>query len=301
MANKRVIVSGATGYVGRFIVEQLLSGGNEVLMLGREPPSKNLFTQPIKFKKMFLSQCDIELDIFEGYDALVHAAFHHIPGRYRGGEGEEPEKFKQLNHFGSMGLFEAAKAVGIPRVLFLSSRAIYGKQKPGVSLFETTTPHPDTVYGETKLQTERALAKLADDHFLPIILRATGIYGPSGPTSHHKWHELFKEFKSNKTIASRVGTEVHGEDFANAVDLLLNAGIGKISKISDGENAPIFNISDILLDRRELLKTYSNLTDGTDGEIPKAADATSYNGMDCTRLKSLGWEPRGHLDLSFMT
>lgn len=301
MANKRVIVSGATGYVGRFIVEQLLSGGNQVLMLGREPPSKNLFTQPIKFEKLLLSQCDINPDVFEGYDALVHAAFHHIPGRYRGGEGDEPEKFKQLNHFGSMDLFKTAKAAGIPRVLFLSSRAVYGKQKLGATLFETTTPHPDTVYGVTKLQTERALAKLANDQFLPIILRATGIYGPSGPSSHHKWHELFKDFTSNKTIASRVGTEVYGEDFAKAVDLLINVGIDEIEKNSGDEKATVFNISDILLDRRELLKTYSNLIGGTDGEIPKSADATSYNRMDCTRLKSLGWEPRGHLDLSFIT
>lgn len=301
MKNKRVIVSGATGYVGRFIVEKLLSQGNQILALGRNPPSKNFFSQLVDFQKISLLQDDIKPESFEGYDALVHTAFHHVPGRYRGGEGDEPEMFKQLNHFGSIALFEAAKAAGIPRVLFLSSRAVYGQQKSGAPLFETTTPYPDTLYGKTKLQTELKLATLADHCFLPIILRATGVYGPTGPSSVHKWHDLFNDFISNKTIASRVGTEVHGEDLANGVDILLNADMSLLTEFSGGEKAPLFNVSDILLDRRELLESYSKLTGQRARKTPKTADATSYNSMDCTRLKSLGWKPRGHLDLSWLS
>lgn len=300
MINKRIIISGATGYVGRFIVEKLLSDGHHVLALGRNAPTENTFSQPVDFIEVPLSQCDIVSEVFAGYDGFVHAAFHHVSGRYRGGEGDDPDAFKQLNHVGSMALFNAAKTAGIPRVLFLSSRAVYGKQKLGAHLFETTTPQPDSVYGATKLLTERALAELANDHFSPIILRATGIYGPSGPQSHHKWQNLFEEFKQSKTIASRVGTEVHGEDLAKAVDILLNTTIDELNEISGSENAPVFNISDILLDRRELLRTYCDLTDFTWAKLPTAADATNYNTMDCTRLKSLGWEPRGHLDLSWL-
>lgn len=300
MVGKRIIVSGATGYVGRFIVEKLLSDRHHVLALGRNAPQKDAFSQPVDFIETPLSDCNIMPEIFTGYDGLVHAAFHHVSGRYRGGEGNDPEAFKQLNHIGSMALFNAAKMAGVPRVLFLSSRAVYGKQKLGAPLFETTTPHPDSVYGETKLLTERSLAELANDQFLPIILRATGVYGAASPQSHHKWQELFEKFKQGKTIAPRVGTEVHGEDLAMAVDLLLNIPIDEFIEISDGENAPVFNISDILLDRRELLKAYGNLTDSTFGKIPNTAEAMNYNSMDCTRLKSLGWEPRGHLDLSWL-
>lgn len=298
MENKRIIVSGATGYVGRFIVEQLLSSGHQVLVLGRKPPSENFFSKTVDFEAMSLSQPDINPEVFRGYDALVHAAFHHIPGRYRGGEGQEPEKFNQLNHFGSMQLFEAAKSAGVQKALFLSSRAVYGKQTAGASLFETTEPHPDTVYGATKLQTERALSALAGNQFLPIIIRATGVYGPSSPSSKHKWHELFEEFSSGKNIPSRAGTEVHGADLAKAVELLLNAQPAALTECADGENAPIFNISDILLDRQELLKTYSILTNCKSGKLPTLTDVANYNSMDCTRLKSLGWKPREHLDLS---
>lgn len=300
MVSKRIIVSGATGYVGHFIVEKLLSEGHHVLALGRKSPPKNAFSQPVDFIEMPLSQCDIMPEVFTGYDGFVHVAFHHVSGRYRGGEGNDPEAFKQLNHVGSMALFNAAKLAGIPRVLFLSSRAVYGKQRLGAPLFETMTPHPDSVYGETKLLTERALSELANDQFLPIILRATGIYGAVGPQSYHKWQELFEEFKLGKTIASRVGTEVHGEDLAKAVDLLLNIPIDEFVEISDDKNAPIFNISDILLDRQELLNAYRLLTNCTFENIPNAKDATDYNSMDCTRLKSLGWEPRGYLDLSWL-
>lgn len=305
MTNKRYIVSGATGYIGRFIVEQLLSSGHQILVLGRTKPADSLFSQPVDFAHMSLSQGEFDPAIFDGYGGFIHTAFDHIPGRYRGGEGDDPDRFIRLNHAGSMALFEAAKTAGVARVLFLSSRAVYGPQTQGAPLYETTDTHPDTVYGQVKLQTEQALAALAsvaDPHFLPIIIRATGVYGAAstaGP-SDHKWHELFGDFTADKTIAPRAGTEVHGDDLAKAVELLLTTEATKLINAADGDTAPIFNVSDILLDRQELLQTYRDMNAFNGGQIPQTVDVTQYNSMDCSRLKSLGWQPRGRLDLSWL-
>lgn len=305
MTNKRYIVSGATGYIGRFIVEQLLCSGHQILALGRTKPTDNLFSQPVDFAHMSLSQGEFDSAIFDGYDGFIHTAFDHIPGRYRGGEGDDPDRFIRLNHAGSMALFEAAKSAGVARALFLSSRAVYGPQTQGAPLYETTDTHPDTVYGQVKLQTEQALAALAsvaDPHFLPIIIRTTGVYGAAstaGPPDH-KWRELFDDFTANKTIAPRAGTEVHGDDLAKAVELLLTTEATKLIKAAGGDVAPIFNVSDILLDRQELLQTYAKMSAVKGGQIPQAADTSHYNSMDCSRLKSLGWQPRGRLDLSWL-
>lgn len=301
MSKKRAIVSGATGYVGRFIVEGLLSAGHDVKVLGRTPPHSNFFSQAVTFAPMSLSQDKFEANMFHDCDAFVHAAFHHVAGRYRGGEGDNPEEFERLNHLGSMALFNAAKAAGVPRVFFLSSRAVYGKQTPGEILFETTSPRPDTLYGKVKLQTERALEELSDSKFLPIILRATGVYGPASQPSGHKWHDLFQDFRTNQPIAPRVGTEVYGEDLAEAISLLLSAKTNILSEISQNERAPIFNISDIVLDRYELLKAYDELMDHDEKNLPHRADTSSLNTMNCQRLKALGWQPLGHLNLSWLT
>ncbi|MBO6919650.1 MAG: NAD(P)-dependent oxidoreductase [Rhizobiaceae bacterium] len=300
MTAKRIIVSGASGYVGRFIVEGLLEAGHQVLILGRKAPRPDFFSKPVLFQSMSLSQTDYDPSVFSGCDGFVHAAFHHVPGKYRGGEGDDPDAFMHLNHDGSMQLFNAVKAACVPRAIFLSSRAVYGTQEPGVNLHETQEPKPDTLYGEVKLRTERALEDLAGENFLPIILRATGVYGPAKRPLKHKWTELFHDFDNGKEIAPRVGTEVYGEDLANAVGLLLDASADDIRRAASEEIAPIFNVSDILLDRRELWETYADVKQLSKDYLPVRANADHYNAMDCTRLKSLGWKPRGKLDFSWI-
>lgn len=300
MATKRIIVSGASGILGRFIVEGLLAQGHEVLALGRHKPAEDFFSRPVAFKQISLADMVYEPEDFLGYDGFVHTAFHHERGKYRGGEGDKPEEFQLYNHDGSMALFNAVKRAGVERAVFLSSRAVYGVQEAGACLVETIEPKPDTLYGFVKLRTEQALCELSGEKFLPIILRATGVYGPVKPPLRDKWQELFDGVEAGKKIAPRVGTEVHGEDLAGAINTLLAAKSDDLANVAANEKAPIFNLSDILLDRRELLGTYAKLKVLDDVELPAIADASTYNAMDCSRLKALGWQPRGILDLSYL-
>lgn len=289
----RVLVTGATGIVGRFIVEALTARGHAVMAMGRTPPARGFFSGPVDFVSGDLEPAHAAPDLFAGVDGFVHAAFHHAPGKYRGGEGDDPETFRRLNVDGSIALFEAAKRAGVGRAVFLSSRAVYGVQPPGAVLTEETEPHSDTLYGAAKLDVERALAAMADDAFLPVSLRVTGIYGPAGPERAHKWAGLFADHEAGKPISPRVGTEVHGDDMAAAVALMLEGDAAAIRAALPG---PVFNVSDILLDRRDLLAEYDRLT-GCDRPLPARADASAYNAMDCRRLAGLGWKPRGCLDL----
>lgn len=290
----RVLVTGATGYAGRFIVEDLLSSGHDVAVRGRSRPEPGAFSGPVDFVPGSLEPAAAAPALFDTVDGFVHAAFHHVAGRYRGGEGDDPETFRRLNIEGSLALFAAAKQGGIRRAVFLSSRAVYGRQQPGAMLTEDLAPHPDTLYGEVKLAVERGIAALADDTFLPVSLRVTGIYGPAGPGRDHKWADLFADHEAGKQIAPRVGTEVHGEDMAAAVRLMLQADPQAIRAASP---QGLFNVSDLLLDRQDLLDRYARRT-GCATPLPARADASAYNAMDCTRLKSLGWNPRGSLDLA---
>jgi nucleoside-diphosphate-sugar epimerase len=215
-----------------------------------------------------------------------------VPGKFRGGEGDDPDTFRRLNVDGSLALFEAVRRAGVARAVFLSSRAVYGTQPAGAVLGEETEPHPDTLYGEVKLAVERGIATLADENFLPVSLRVTGIYGPAGPGRQHKWAALFADYESGEHITPRVGTEVHGDDMAAAVRLMLEGDTDAIRAAGS-----LFNVSDLLLDRRDLLAEYARLT-GCNEPLPVRADASAYNAMDCARLKALGWRPRGALDLS---
>ena len=289
-----VLISGATGTVGRFVAEALLKDGADVVAMGRTWPPAGFFSKPVEWVTGGLDPDHDHAPAFAGVDVFVHCAFAHVPGRYRGGEGDDPDGFRRANVDGTLALMRAAKTAGVRRAVFLSSRAVYGPHPPGTVLTEEAVCTPDTLYGEAKLAVEYALAAMASDAFLPIVLRATGVYGPTGPGKAHKWADLFADFAAGTPIASRVGTEVHGDDLASAVRLLATRPAADLTRFGA---APVFNVSDILLDRHDLLAAYAAAT-GIAHAPPPRADVTGFNAMDCTRLRGLGWRPRGTLDLT---
>jgi UDP-glucose 4-epimerase len=216
----RVLVTGGTGYVGRFIVEAMLREGFEVIVAGRQPPRSDLFSAPVAFRPLDLDPDTDQTALLEGVDWMVHCAFDHVAGKYRGGEGDDPTRFIRLNREGSIALFEAAKAQVVRRALFLSSRAVYGPQGRPTVLTEETPAKPDTLYGQVKLDVERALSDLASEDFVATSLRVTGVYGAHCAGADHKWQRLFADFLAGRSIAPRIATEVHGDDVAQAALLL---------------------------------------------------------------------------------
>ncbi|MEI4484763.1 NAD(P)-dependent oxidoreductase [Frigidibacter sp. MR17.14] len=263
----RIALTGATGLVGRFIEAGARAAGHEVTRLTRRPGPGDL-TFDLSSPPPALGD----------HDALIHCAFDHIPGRYRGGEGEDPEGFARRNRDGSLRLFEVGRAAGIGAAIFLSTRAVYGDYAPGTLLTEDLTLRPDTLYGQVKAEVEAGLHALAAPGFAPSSLRATGVYGP-GPG--HKWQGLFADYRAGRPIPPRVATEVHGADVATACLALISA-----------QATGAFNCSDLTLDQHDLLAEVQRLT-GCPHDPPPRADASKVNAMDCTRLKDLGWHPGG--------
>tara|TARA_R110000751_G_scaffold234229_3_gene335537 strand:- start:159161 stop:160069 length:909 start_codon:yes stop_codon:yes gene_type:complete len=282
----RILVTGGTGSVGRFIVTCLLERQYQVTVAGRTPPPASMFQSPVGFRPLTLDPKTPYGPIVEDMDCLVHAAFDHVPGRYRGGEGDDIRGFWDRNFLSTLLLFHAAQQAGLRRGVFLSSRAVYGIQSPGSRLDEQMECHPDTHYGAVKLACERHLSNLSTTSNLTIAsLRATGVYGQARTGQKHKWRDLFDDYLSGKTIEPRCGTEIHGRDLARAVVLLLE----QPAKALSGE---CFNASDLLLDHHDLLNIVKQHR-GCPHPLPARVDATAYNAMSTERLTHRGWQPGG--------
>ena len=275
------LVTGGSGFVGRFVVEALSREGHPVRVMGRTRPAAGFFTGPVGFVHGTLEPGADHARAMEGVTGLVHAALDHLPGKYRGGEGGDAEGFRRRNLDGTAALFQAAGRAGVARAVFLSSRAVYGTQPPGAELDEATQPRPDTLYGEVKLGGERALAELAADGLRGVSLRVTGVYGPAAPGARHKWSSLFDDYLAGRAIEPRRATEVHGDDVAQAVLIALRepAAWGAL------------NVSDMLVDRRDLLAIVRDAT-GSPHPLPARSD-DPVNAMTCGPLSALGWKPGG--------
>lgn len=213
-----------------------------------------------------------------GVTTLIHAAFTHEPGKYRGGEGSDPDGFVAANLHGTIRLFDAAAAQGVRRIVFLSSRAVFDALPEGTNLPETLPAAPKSLYGQVKQQAEEHLFTLP---LTGLSLRATGIYGPQ---PGHKWTDLFADYLSGKPVAPRRATEVHGADLTAAMRLLL-------SETTSGTASGPVHLSDILLDRHDLLAEVQALT-GCPHPLPERSDAP-VSQLHCDHLRHLGWQPGG--------
>ncbi|MDI7860582.1 NAD(P)-dependent oxidoreductase [Rhizobiaceae bacterium n13] len=282
----RALVSGGTGFVGRFIVEGLLSAGYTVTIGSRTPPPPDFFSRPVGYLPLGLDPALDQQAAFAGIDHFVHAAFEHIEGRYRGGEGDDPAGFVRANLQGTARLFQEACSSSVRRCVFLSSRAVYGTPLENAAALEETTPvHPDTLYGIIKLSAEEELRALARPGFVTTSLRITGVYGAAGNGKRHKWQDLFKDYLADRPVAPRVGTEVHGQDVAYAVRAVLESD----PRTVDGE---VFNVSDLIVDRRDLLGIVREVT-GCPHALPDAAALVPGSEMATAKLRELGWQPGG--------
>ena len=286
----RAVISGGTGYVGRFIVEELLDLDMDIIVLGRTPPEPGFFSRPVRFARSDLGKNINYEKAFKGADFFVHAALDHLPGLYRGGEGSDPKSFAFNNLGGTAALFKQAKSFGVKRAVFLSSRAVYGAQEPGVELYEVDEPNPDTLYGKVKHEAEKILTAMSTPNFMGTSLRVTGVYGPAGKGRRHKWEDLFQDYVDGNPITPRIATEIHGEDVARAVSLVLEGP-------QDHVMGRVINVSDMAVDRRDILAPLKSRT-GSDHPLPEAGDSAVLNPMNTDRLKRLKWRAGGPAKLS---
>ncbi len=251
-SEKIIVVTGATGYVGRFVVAELQRQGVHVRTLARPESNRGGFedtphpqplsevtSPPIPLsarregeKKQKLSAMpEIEWvegslltagaleKLVDGVDAVVHLAFEHVPGRYRGGEGDNLAAWLDANVNGSLRLLTAARDAQVEQFIFLSSRAVFSRTEPGRELDESHPVSPDTHYGAYKVAVEAFLQSFAQAEGMKTCsVRATGVYGLTWPVERSKWWGLIQAVLRDEPIpSSGGGTEVHGADVARVI------------------------------------------------------------------------------------
>jgi len=275
----KVAVTGATGYVGRFIVKRLIGEGAAVKAWRR--PSSDLRGLPssVEWIDGDLSVAESAAPLLAGADALVHAALDHVPGRYRGGEGNDAARFLTVNVGGSLALLEAARKAGVTRAVVLSSRAVFGRNVEG-SISDEHPVSPDTQYGAAKAALEEFVRRAGAGEMTIAALRPTGVYGIVEPLERSKWFSLVNDVLDGVKVAARSGTEVHGTDVAAAVFLLLHAPARSVA-------GRVFNCSDLVVSNRDLVRLARNAAE-ISAPLP-AEETTRLGVMGTEALASLGF------------
>lgn len=275
-----IAVTGATGYVGRFVVAALQREGLTVRALTRQQSDPGGFDGPVTWVRGGLLDADALAVLVDGAEAVIHLAYEHVPGRYRGGEGDNLGAWIEANVGGSLRLLLAAQAAGAEKFIFLSSRAVFSRTEPGRELDETHPTSPDTHYGAYKVAVEAFLSSTASvSRIRTYAIRATGVYGMTWPVERSKWWGLVNAVLQGETpAAARGGTEVHGEDVARVV--------WEIVRQPDVRPGA-FHLSDLYVTERDLVQMIRRLA-GIPGPLPPAPAAPPVNVLVSHRLAELG-------------
>lgn len=274
-----VSLTGATGFLGRYVVDSLLAAGHSLRCAYREGSDRSQFpTTGIEWVEAELGDRPAAERLVAGTDALVHSALWHPGGGFIGGE-EDVVAFAERNVIGSLQLFEAARLAGVQRVVFVSTCAVHDVILNDRPLDETHPLWPRSHYGAHKAALEAFVSSFALGHGLSICaIRPTGIYGIAKPPENSKWFDLIRRVAGGETVECRGGgKEVHVADVAAAIGTLLTAS---------GVDGHSYACYDRYISQYEVATIAKELS-GSGATIHGEASAPKHE-IETTRIRQLG-------------
>jgi UDP-glucose 4-epimerase len=304
----KILVTGGAGYIGSFMVRSLLENGHEVVVLDSlERGHREAVSSDAKFIQGDIRDESLLTQLFstENVEAIIHfAGLISVEESTR-----EPALYQEVNVGGSNNLFNTAKAHGVKNFIFSSTAAVYGNPTQ-IPIPEDHTKNPTSPYGETKLETERALAKLRenDPEVSFACLRyfnASGaaLDGSLGESHNPETHIIPLAIRAilNGQEFKLFGTDYDTQDgtclrdYIHVIDLV-NAHNLALSKIVDEKGEYYYNVgTGIGISNKEIVKAVSEVS----GEELKTIEAQRRSGdadrliADPTKIKNeLGFEPK---------
>lgn len=170
---KRILVTGGAGFLGKHLCRGLAKAGHQVEVLDlRNNPEFKTHVADIKNKELMK-------EIIKDYDMVFHLA-----ALIEAGESvKRPQDFIDTNISGTLNILEAMRENNIHTFLFSSTAAVYG-EPINVPIKEDDRTIPINPYGMTKLALEGLLSSYVQSHgFTGLALRYFNLYGPE---EHHE-------------------------------------------------------------------------------------------------------------------
>ncbi len=224
---KNILVIGGAGYIGSALLPRLLEKGYnvrllDVLLYGTGPIKEWLTHPKLEIIKADFRQVEKVVQAIHGMDAVIHLG--GLVGDSACALNEELTL--EINLTATRMIASVAKGSGVRHFIFASTCSVYGASDQ--KLDERSELRPVSLYARSKIASEKVLLNMADDHFSPVILRFSTIYGLSGRPRF----DLVVNLLSAKAVVENeitiFGGEqwrpfLHVDDAAQAIALVIEA------------------------------------------------------------------------------
>ena len=293
---KRVVVTGAAGFIGSTLVDSLLQQGIEVLGIdnfstGRIEFLKDALNNP----KFTLLKEDLYLgqnlsSVFVGMDAIFHLAAN---ADVRFGP-DRPSVDLEQNTITTHKVLEAARIAGVKKFIFSSTGSVYGESELVPTPENAPFPIQTSLYGASKLACEGMIAAYAESFGMQVwIFRFVSILGPR--YTHGHVFDFYKQLMDHGDSLTVLGngyqkkSYLHVSDCIAAIHVALNFASSPVN---------IFNLGvDGYCEVRDSIGWITNEL-GVDPKISFGAESKGWIGdnplihLDTKKIQEMGWAPK---------
>ncbi len=215
----KVLVTGASGFLGGWVAELLSKQNHDVRVLVRKTSNKKHLESldRIEFAEGAVEDADAVAKAVEGVDAIIHSA-----GLVK---AKDDDEFHRVNVQGTRNLIAAAKRsdAKLRRFVHVSSLEVSGPSRDGKPV-PVEQEDPCTAYGRSKKAAEKAVLEAKSD--LPItILRPGAIYGPRDTEILDAFKSVSRGLMPTISGGKALGVFVYGPDCAAACIKAVDADV----------------------------------------------------------------------------
>ncbi len=215
----KVAITGATGFLGRSLAEDLAKKGHELYLHARsESKSRDIKELAGKLVVCDITDKDGIKELVSGADIVVHTV-----SNFRSASGP-PESYKKINFDGTVNAFERSREEGVERFVHISTIGVLGDIKE-CPASETTEFNPGDSYQRTKLEAEqycREQSENNDWNMKLAVIRPCSLYGP-GDTRMLKMFKMLK--KGTFFVVGKCDANFHAvyiDDLIAGIQLAMN-------------------------------------------------------------------------------
>lgn len=290
-ATGTVLVTGVEGMIGYAVAARLLRAGRQVVGMDLHIRSATDLDVPVVAADLSDVHALYGTLVRHGVSAIVHCGAISGPMLAR----DDPHGLLRTNVVGTLNILEATRRLGLRRLVFCSSLAVYGRNDGSVLHEDAPLLAIDT-YGASKIAAEALVSAYITQHEVPAVsARLAWVYGPRRRTSCAIRTMLQDAMAGRATYlagrSSAMRQYVHAEDVASALLALLDA---------DGLERDVYNVSGN--DYRSLTQVAGIVrdlfpeADITIGEVDDPTDPPMGPLSTAALTQDTGWTPAISLD-----
>ena len=298
--SKYILVTGGAGFLGSYVVKELLDKGKKVIIVDNLQMKGGLaYVNP---KAIFIKESITNLFLYQILDRYEIEGVYHLAAQTSGEDSyNNPQEDILTNSYGTWLIANYCKNKKIPRLIYTSTSAVYGSACKDI-VNEETPPQPDSIYGVSKYTGEffiKQLLKNSETNY--TIFRLTNSYGPGENLNYVKKGvvSIYSSFVWRKEPINVRGSLERFRDLLfveDNVEALIKAydmpiTYNKTYLLSTGEKIYFRELVSKIISASGNKEDYPVIiSEATIGDTP------GFHADISKIKKEMGWEPKHNLD-----